>query len=64
MVSPVLMGFVLFFSPCAHDACEWVPVSEEIYPTELACEKVLEAIAVRHPLVILDCKRVSLGEEK
>lgn len=58
MISSVMVGFVLLFSPCGSDACEWVPVSEDIYATETDCENVLKAISARHPSVILECDRV------
>lgn len=29
-MTSTLIGFVLLFSPCGKDACEWEPVTEKI----------------------------------
>lgn len=41
-MTSTLIGFVLLFSPCGKDACEWVPVTEKIYPTVQACQRVID----------------------
>lgn len=43
-MNSVLIGFVLLFSPCGKDACEWVPVTERIYPTRHGCQQVADEL--------------------
>lgn len=50
-----LIGFVLLVSPCGHDACDALPVSERVYPTKAECDKVKEAIQLRRPHAVLYC---------
>ena len=46
-----LIGFLLLVSPCGHDACDALPVSERIYSSFDQCERMREAIhcAARAP---------------
>ncbi|WP_273849079.1 hypothetical protein [Serratia liquefaciens] len=50
-----LIGFVLLVSPCGHDACDALPVSESVYPTKAECDQVKEAIQLRRPYAVLYC---------
>ncbi|HEJ7989675.1 TPA: hypothetical protein SMI27_000304 [Serratia liquefaciens] len=50
-----LIGFVLLVSPCGHDACDALPVSERVYPTKTECDQVKEAIQLRRPYAVLYC---------
>ncbi|WP_261424803.1 hypothetical protein [Serratia proteamaculans] len=54
----MLIGFVLLVSPCGHDACDGLPVSERIYSSLVGCEKVKEAIQLRRPQAVLYCSDV------
>ncbi|MFV8928183.1 hypothetical protein ABQ431_18045 [Serratia fonticola] len=53
-----LIGFVLLVSPCSHDACDALPVSERVYSTKAECEQVKEAIQFRRPHAVLFCSDV------
>ncbi|NXZ87086.1 hypothetical protein [Serratia fonticola] len=53
-----LIGFVLLVSPCGHDACDALPVSERVYSTKAECEQVKEAIQFRRPHAVLFCRDV------
>ncbi|WP_170870427.1 hypothetical protein [Pantoea sp. 1.19] len=54
----MLIGFVLLVSACGHDACEALPVSERIYPTEAACQAMADRIHKVRPQVVLLCGEV------
>ncbi|ELI3162093.1 hypothetical protein Q8D20_004836, partial [Salmonella enterica] len=45
------------------DACEWVPVTEKIYPTVQACQRVMDELKVRQPHYEFSCGEVYRGEE-
>lgn len=62
-MTSTLIGFVLLFSPCGKDACEWVPVTEKIYPTMRACQWVMDELKVRQPHYEFSCGEVYRGEE-
>lgn len=51
----LIVGFVLLLSPCGHDYCDALPVSEKIYATQAACEQVRNAIHQRRPYAVLFC---------
>ncbi|MDH7588527.1 hypothetical protein [Serratia bockelmannii] len=53
-----LIGFVLLVSPCGHDACDALPVSERIYSSFDQCERMREAIQLRRPRAVLYCDGV------
>ncbi|WP_167349944.1 hypothetical protein [Yersinia entomophaga] len=54
----MLIGFVLLVSSCGLDACEALPVSENIYPTQTECQNVSALIKERRPAVVLICGEV------
>ncbi|PKH26359.1 hypothetical protein CIG19_00715 [Enterobacterales bacterium CwR94] len=54
----MLIGFVLLVSACGHDACDALPVSERIYPTETACQTMAERIRKVRPQAVLMCGEV------
>lgn len=54
----MLIGFVLLVSACGLDACEALPVSERIYPTELQCQQMLARVQARRPAAVLMCGEV------
>ncbi|EBV5082398.1 hypothetical protein DO659_03140 [Salmonella enterica subsp. enterica serovar Minnesota] len=58
----MFIGFVLLFSPCGHDACEWVPFTERIYQTEAQCLRVERELEKRKPQQVFSCDRVFRGE--
>lgn len=58
----MFIGFVLLFSPCGYDDCEWGPVTEMIYQTEAQCLRVEEELKKRKPQIVLSCRRVFRGE--
>ncbi|EEL2519055.1 hypothetical protein G9I05_005028 [Salmonella enterica] len=62
-MSSVLIGFVLLFSPCGKDACEWVPVTEKIYQTRQNCQQVAGELKKRRPHYEFSCGEVYRGEE-
>ncbi|HFD8835904.1 TPA: hypothetical protein ACF67X_003577 [Salmonella enterica] len=62
-MTSALIGFVLLFSPCGKDACEWVPVTERIYPTRQNCHQVADELKKRHPHYEFSCGEVYRGEE-
>ena len=53
-----LIGFVLLFSPCGKDACEWVPVTETVYPQLQDCERVADELKKRRPQYEFSCGEV------
>lgn len=54
----MLIGFVLLVSACGHDACDALPVSEHIFPTQVACEQMADRIHQRRPDAVLLCGEV------
>lgn len=62
-MSGVLVGFALFVSACGLDACDALPVSDDIYPTQQACQRMLDAIHERRPHVILMCGEIYDDQE-
>ncbi|MBH2716598.1 hypothetical protein I5Q16_16840 [Serratia marcescens] len=59
----MLIGFSLFVSSCGFDACEALPVSERIYPTELQCQQMLDRVQARCPAAVLMCGEVYRDED-
>ncbi|EIF5180180.1 hypothetical protein K5030_005242, partial [Escherichia coli] len=43
------IGFVLLVGTCGNDACDAIPVTEKIWPTEQACMQVMERIQKHYP---------------
>ncbi|EAQ6105396.1 hypothetical protein DRK59_12310 [Salmonella enterica subsp. diarizonae] len=62
-MSSALIGFALLFSPCGKDACEWVPVTERIYPTRQSCQQLADELEKRRPHYEFNCGEVYRGEE-
>ncbi|EAB2832887.1 hypothetical protein YS65_000453 [Salmonella enterica subsp. enterica] len=62
-MSSALIGFVLLFSLCGKDACEWEPVTEKIYQTRQNCQQVADELKKRHPHYEFSCGEVYRGEE-
>ncbi|HGM5299709.1 TPA: hypothetical protein ACKP2G_001212 [Serratia marcescens] len=58
-----LIGFLLLVSPCGHDACDALPVSERIYSSFDQCERMREAIQLRRPSAVLYCDGVYSTEK-
>ena len=56
----VLVGFVLLVSPCGHDACDALPVTEDIYPTHRECQQMIDKLHQRRPNAVLFCGEVFL----
>lgn len=54
----MLIGFVLLVSACGHDACDALPVSEHIFPTHTACQRIANRIHERRPNAVLMCGEV------
>ncbi|WP_186366984.1 hypothetical protein [Yersinia aleksiciae] len=54
----MLIGFVLLVSSCGFDACDALPVSEDIYPTQSECLTTSELIKERRPNAVLMCSEV------
>ena len=61
-MSSFLMGYVLLFSPCGKDACEWVPVTEKVYQQKQACEQVADELKRRRPQYEFTCGDVYRDE--
>ena len=59
----MLIGFVLLVSACGNDACDALPVSEHIYPTQDSCEVMAERIRKVRPHAVLLCGEVRRGSE-
>ncbi|MGT3827039.1 hypothetical protein ACUUMB_15065 [Enterobacter kobei] len=57
MMSGVI-GFVLLVSPCGHDACEYIPVTERIYPQYMACDQMRSRLLSVRPSAVLTCSEV------
>ncbi|EAP7917236.1 hypothetical protein G7199_000658 [Salmonella enterica] len=62
-MNSVLIGFVLLFSPCGKDACEWGPVTERIYPTRHSCQQVADKLKKRRPYYEFSCGEVFRGKK-
>lgn len=54
----MLIGFVLLVSSCGLDACEALPVTEDIYPTQSECLQISALIKERRPDAVLMCSEV------
>ena len=54
----MIIGFVLLVSACGFDACEALPVSDDIYLTEASCHLMLDALHKRRPTAVLSCGAV------
>ncbi|WP_350316336.1 hypothetical protein OHK33_22140 [Pectobacterium aroidearum] len=54
----MIIGFLLLVSACGFDACDAMPVSDDIYLTEESCTLVLDAIHERRPAAVLMCVAV------
>ncbi|EMU5280961.1 hypothetical protein ACR3CL_003584 [Yersinia enterocolitica] len=54
----MLIGFVLLVSSCGLDACDALPVTEDIYPTQSECQQISTLIKERRPDVVLMCSEV------
>lgn len=54
----MLIGFVLLVSSCGLDACDALPVSEDIYPTQSECQIMLAQIKEHRPSAVLMCGEV------
>ncbi|HIB1631777.1 TPA: hypothetical protein ACWV6Y_005771 [Salmonella enterica subsp. enterica serovar Muenchen] len=63
-MSAALIGFVLLVNPCGHDACEWEPVTEKIYPTRQDCQQVADELKKSRPHYEFSCGEVHRGEEE
>ncbi|AXD06243.1 hypothetical protein LFZ28_20325 [Salmonella enterica subsp. enterica serovar Milwaukee str. SA19950795] len=56
------VGFLLLVGTCGRDACDAIPVTEKIWPTEQACMQVMERIKKRYPNEIFYCEEVLRNE--
>ncbi|EKS2201088.1 hypothetical protein QBG36_003367 [Salmonella enterica] len=56
------IGFVLLVGTCGNDACDAIPVTEKIWPTEQVCMQVLEHMQKRYPNEIFYCEEVLRNE--
>lgn len=54
----MLIGLVLLVSSCGLDACDALPVTEDIYPTQSECLTTSALIKERRPNVVLMCSEV------
>lgn len=54
----MLIGFVLLVSTCGMDACEALPVTDDIYATRHECMAVALRLHERRPDVVLICGEV------
>ncbi|ARD19783.1 hypothetical protein [Edwardsiella piscicida] len=63
-MADALIGFVLLVSPCGHDACDALPVTEDIYPTRLECQRMIDRLHQRRPNVVLFCGEVYRDESE
>lgn len=53
-----LTGFILLVSACGTDACDALPVTEDIYLNKQSCELVADVIHERSPGALLICGEV------
>ncbi len=58
-----LTGFILLVSACGTDACDALPVTEDIYLNKQSCELVADVIHERSPGTLLICGEVWREEE-
>ncbi len=58
-----LSGFVLLVSTYGTDACDALPVSDDIYLNKQSCELVMELVQERAPESVLICGEVWREEE-
>ncbi|WDI68763.1 hypothetical protein [Klebsiella grimontii] len=58
-----LAGFILLVSACGTDACDALPVTEDIYLNKQSCELVADVIHERSPGALLICGEVWWEEE-
>ncbi|EMM0482446.1 hypothetical protein R8O55_004383 [Klebsiella michiganensis] len=58
-----LAGFVLLVSACGTDACDALPVTEDIYLNKQSCELVADVIHERSPGALLICGEIWREEE-
>ena len=56
------IGFVLLVGTCGSDACDAIPATEKIWPTEQTCMQVMERIQKRYPGEIFYCEEVLRNE--
>ncbi|CNI52806.1 hypothetical protein [Yersinia pekkanenii] len=54
----MLIGFVLLVSTCGMDACEALPVTDDVYTTRHECMTVAIRLHERRPDVVLICGEV------
>ncbi|CFB66723.1 hypothetical protein [Yersinia enterocolitica] len=54
----MLIGFVLLVSTCGMDACEALPVTDDVYATRHECMAVAARLHQRRPDVVLICGEV------
>lgn len=54
----MLIGFVLLISSCGFDACDALPVTDDIYPTQSECQAVSTRLQERKPNAVLMCSEV------
>ncbi|ARU93208.1 hypothetical protein [Tatumella citrea] len=54
----MLIGFVLLVSACGNDACDALPVSEHIFPSQASCEMMADRIHKVRPHAVLICGEV------
>ncbi|MBB8029354.1 hypothetical protein HEL23_027010, partial [Escherichia coli] len=55
-------GFVLLVGTCGNDACDAIPVTEKIWPTEQTCMQVQERLQKRYPGEVFYCEEVLRNE--
>ena len=58
-----LAGFVLLVSASGTDACDALPVTDDIYLNKQSCEIVADVIHERSPGALLICGEVWREEE-
>ena len=58
-----LAGFILLVSACGTDACDALPVTDDIYLNKQSCELVADVIHERSPGALLICGEVWREEE-
>ncbi len=54
----MLIDFVLLVSSCGFDACDALPVTEDVYPTKSECLQISTLIKERRPNAVLMCSEV------
>ncbi|MGS4242449.1 hypothetical protein [Serratia marcescens] len=58
-----LAGFILLVSACGTDACDALPVTEDIYLNKQSCKRAADTIHKRSPGALLICGEVWREEE-